>query len=111
MPLLLLRHCDCLSSKSCENIKNKLQTSSVSGLYLIKRHPIKYMHIEKNLTKKTLFPSSDVKRAYDLRGRFLASRICVTSLNNGRKKTPSLIRVDVNQNFNLDMYLWIAFLL
>ena len=92
--------------------KNKLQTS-VSGLFLIKRHPIKYMHIEKNLTKKPLlFPSSDVKRAYDLlRGRSLASRICVTSLNNGRKKTPSLIRVDVNQNFNLDMYLWIALLL
>ena len=92
--------------------KNKLQTS-VSSLFLIKRHPIKYMHIEKNLTKKTLlFPSSDVKRAYDLlRGRSLASRICVTSLNNGRKKTPSLIRVDVNQNFNLDMYLWIALLL
>ena len=113
MPLLLPRHCDCLSSKSWENKKNKLQTSSVSGLFLIKRHPIKYMHIEKNLTKKTLlFPSSDVKRAYDLlRGRSLASRICVTSLNNGRKKTPSLIRVDVNQNFNLDMYLWIALLL
>ena len=92
--------------------KNKLQTS-VSSLFLIKRHPIKYMHIEKNLTKKTLlFPSSDVKRAYDLlRGRSLASRICVTSLNNGRKKTPSLIRVAVNKNFNLHMYLWIALLL
>ena len=35
--------------------KHKLQTSSVSGLFLIKRHPIKYMHIEKNLPKNLYY--------------------------------------------------------
>ena len=110
MPLLLPRHCDCLSSKSWENIK---KTSSVSGLFLIKRHPLKYMHRKKPNKKTLLFSKSDAKQVcYLLRGRFLVSRLCVTSLNNGRKKTPRLIRVTDNQpNFNLDMYLRIPFLL
>ena len=42
------------------------------------------MHIEK---KNLLCAKSDVKLACDLlRGRFLASQLCVRSLNNGRKK-------------------------
>ena len=71
------------------------------------------MHIGKKLTKILLCSKSDVKLACDLlQGRFWASRLCVTSLNNGRKKkTLSLIRFVVNQNFSLHMYLWIALLL
>ena len=46
-------HCDCLNSKSWKN-KGELNSDfSVSGLVFIKRHPIKYMRIEKkNLVKK-----------------------------------------------------------
>ena len=60
---------------------------TVSGLFFIKRHPTKYMHIAKNLTEKTSPCSkSDVKLACSLhRGRFLAWRLCMTRQNNGRK--------------------------
>ena len=80
--------CDCLCSKSWKNMGTNFRLFSVSGLFFIKRHPTKYMHIEKNLTEKTsLCSKSDVKLACSLhRGRFLASRLCMTSQNNGRKK-------------------------
>ena len=41
------RHCDCLSPKVGKTYRNKRQTFSASGLFFIKRHPTKYMHIEK----------------------------------------------------------------
>ena len=105
--------CDCLCSKSWKTQGNKFQTFSVSGLFCIKRHPTKYMY-KKNLTEKTsLCSKSDVKLACNLpRGRFFwlhdfAWRAKIMA----ERKTPSLIRDDVNKNFNLHMYLRIALLL
>ena len=89
-------HCCCrlhlwlLVLQKLEKTKgNKFQTFSVSGLFFLKRHPTKYMHIEKkNLTEKTSVCSkSEVKLACNLlRGRFLASRLYVTTKKNGRRR-------------------------
>ena len=52
------RHCDCLNSKSWKNIGELSSDFSVSGLVFIKRHPIKYMHREKEPSKKILLFSN-----------------------------------------------------
>ena len=49
------RHCDCLNSKSWKIIGELNSDFSVSGLVFIKRHPIKYMHIEKKPSKKIYY--------------------------------------------------------
>ena len=93
---------------------NKFQTFSESGLFLIKRQPTKYMHIEKNLTEKHHYAINQMSnlRVIFFAAIFWASRLCVTNLKKWpKKKTPSLIPVDVNKNFNLHMYLRIALLL
>ena len=59
--------CDCLCSKSRKNIREQISRLSVSGLFFIKRHPTKYMHIEKNLTKKhhyTVKPMSNLRAIF-----------------------------------------------
>ena len=97
-----------------KTLGNKFQTFSESGLFLIKRHPTKYMHIEKSLTEKHHYAINQMSnlRVIVFAAIFLASRLCVTSLKKWpKKKTPSLIPVDVNKNFNLHMYLRTALLL
>ena len=73
------------------------------------------MHIEEKPNRKetSLRSKSEVKLACDLlRGRFFGfTTLRVEPKKRPKKKTPSLIRVAVNKNFNLHMYLRIALLL
>ena len=107
--------CDCLCSKSWKNIGNKFQSFSVRGLFCVKRHPTKYMHIEKkpNRKKKNHYALNLMSH---LRVIFFAAVFWLHDFAwrakiTAEKKTPSLIRVDVNKNFNLHMYSGIPLLL
>ena len=80
--------CDCLSSKSWKNIRGQISDFFSKRFVFHETASHKIHAHEKNLTEKhhyALNPISNLRVIF-FAAVFLASRLCVTSLNNGRKK-------------------------